>query len=359
MDDAIDVPRDRLIAISSGAAEKEIGVEGILKTLASLTDAIATLQGDMSWVREDLGVVHEVMENIAEHVSTMGRSGPEPDGVLQCAALEGTTWCTWRGEGSGDEHGNEHMTTSDQRGKKHAREENANPVLGGDAAATSILETEEPYMDEGMQLNIATSAEEGDTCDWYNEGNTSPAMWSPPGKQRGPLDVEEVDTQDEETQDMHMSIKCTQGAPREGPVSLWAGFESTVRLVAADAEDGGSGWVASRRERGGSGEYGPDAGPQIGTSEGRQHATFNLNFSPGRVRVAHAMHGRGESAAGKNSVVNTGGQMRGRGRGNARVRRPPAVDPRYHSTASTQTSRPTATCVLLLSFVSMEEHGEV
>ena len=92
-------------------------------------------------MREDLGVMHEVMENIAEHVSTMGTNAREVDGVREEGALEATTWCTWKGEASAGEHGDEHMNTSEHRGKKHAREEKANPVFGGHAAASSILET--------------------------------------------------------------------------------------------------------------------------------------------------------------------------------------------------------------------------
>ena len=206
-------------------------------------------------------------------------------------------------------------------------------------------------------MNIGTSAKDADMCDWYNEGNNSPGMWSPPSNQRGPTDVEEVE--DEETQDMHMTVECTQGARHEAPLYLWAGFESAVRQFPAAAEDRDGGWVPSKREQGGCAEYGANAAPQIGTSEGPQHATLNLNFSPGRVKDSNAVRVRGESAEGRNSVVNIGGQRRGTGRGTTRARRPAPVDPRFHSTASTPTSSPVDTCVLLFNFVSMQEHGKV
>ena len=131
----------------------------------------------------------------------------------------------------------------------------------------------------------------------------------------------------------------------------------------AAANDGHDGWVRSKRERGVCVEYGTNVGLQIGTSEGTKHAILNLNFSPWRVKEADAMHGRGDRAEQKNNVVNTGGQRRGSGRGTGRgttrIRRPPLVVPRFHSTASTRTSSPARKCILLLSFVSMQSYGKV
>ena len=69
-----------------------------------------------------------------------------------------------------------------------------------------------------MHINIASSAEDGDTGDWYNEENTLPGMWSLPGKQRGTSDVEEVAKDD--TQHMQMTVECTQARAPEPPLSF-------------------------------------------------------------------------------------------------------------------------------------------
>lgn len=124
MEDATDVNLDMLNAKSRSVAAIELVNEAIMMKLASLTKALATLQGDMSWVREDPGMVHEVMEKIGEHVSMMGKNRNEADGVREEGALEATTWCTWKGEASATKYG-------DDRTTNHARKKNTSTTRGG------------------------------------------------------------------------------------------------------------------------------------------------------------------------------------------------------------------------------------
>ena len=48
------------------------------------------MQGDMTWVQEDMGVVHEVMEKIAEHVSGFKKIANEEDGPREDVDLGGS-----------------------------------------------------------------------------------------------------------------------------------------------------------------------------------------------------------------------------------------------------------------------------
>ena len=54
------------------------------------------MQGDMTWVREDLGVVHEVMEKIAEHMSMMGQNPNDGEGAMEQGPGEESPWGAWR-----------------------------------------------------------------------------------------------------------------------------------------------------------------------------------------------------------------------------------------------------------------------
>ena len=77
------------------------------------------------------------------------------------------------------------------------------------------------------------------------------------------------------------------------------------------------------------------------TTAATGHAILNLNFPPERRTGAKTMRAMGGVAGNNVSVANMAGTSRGLGRrtgqGIGRVRRPPAVDPRFHTSASLQT----------------------
>ena len=85
-------------------------------------------------------------------------------------------------------------------------------------------------------------------------------------------------------------------------------------------------------------------GPVLLSAAATGHATLNLNFPPDTRTGADTMRAMGRVAGNNVSVANIVGTSkvlgRGTGRGIGRVRRPPPVDPRYHTSASLQTSIP-------------------
>ena len=72
------------------------------------------MQGDMTWVREDLGVVHEVMEKIAEHVSGFEKNTNEEDGPREDVDLGGSPWGSWRDAIKEPEHAKARATGMDK-----------------------------------------------------------------------------------------------------------------------------------------------------------------------------------------------------------------------------------------------------
>lgn len=59
-----------------------------VKKLEIVEKAIRTMQKDLTWVSEDLGVVHEVMENMVEHVSSQVKIMTEVDILGEKRSIE-------------------------------------------------------------------------------------------------------------------------------------------------------------------------------------------------------------------------------------------------------------------------------
>ena len=140
---------------------------------------------------------------------------------------------------------------------------------------------------------------------------------------------------------MELAVDCMQGGAVEAVLSLWADFTSIVSEVPTSDDDGDGGWVQTRREVNSCKEIEASKGPVLQSAAATGHATLNLNLPPERrigAKTVQAMRG---VALNNISVVNMAGSSRGLGRGTGRgighVRRPPPVDPRYHTSASLQT----------------------
>ena len=68
--------------------------------LASLEKIMATLQNNMSCMKEDVGVVHKEMVKIGEHLSLTRNNAHDVADAQERGPLEATTWCTWTREGN-------------------------------------------------------------------------------------------------------------------------------------------------------------------------------------------------------------------------------------------------------------------
>jgi hypothetical protein len=90
-----DVVSDTLSNINCAIAAMGDAQHDIMQKLDIIEKGIRNMQGDMTWVREDLGVVHEVMEKIAEHVSGFEKNANEDDGPRDDVDLRGSPWGSW------------------------------------------------------------------------------------------------------------------------------------------------------------------------------------------------------------------------------------------------------------------------
>ena len=156
-----------------------------------------------------------------------------------------------------------------------------------------------------------------------------------PCKQKRVHNAEDVVFQ--ESQQLEMTCPGTELRTPASCRSMWSDFTNAVRdwpAPTAEAIARGEGWVSAKRGRGLSPEHRIEqrrGGKDLDVGE---HDTLNLNLSPETHTATEMPQGRGRDAPSKNSSATNNFGGKGSGRGTARARRPPAVQPRFHSPVS-------------------------
>jgi hypothetical protein len=118
---------------------------------------------------------------------------------------------------------------------------------------------------------------------------------------------------------------------------MWADFTDAVRdwpAPTVEAIGRGEGWVSAKRGRGLSPEHRKEQRRGGKDLDVGGHSTLNLNLSPEFHTATEMPQGIGRDAPSKNSTATNNFGGKGSGRGTTRARRPPAVQPRYHSPVS-------------------------
>ena len=136
---------------------------------------------------------------------------------------------------------------------------------------------------------------------------------------------------EDNTQHMEMLEQGTQGHSQAPGKSMWEDFTCAVRNLPACEARGGSTedrLPCRRRDQGQRSHMGLEEVPKTFGMEIPANVDLKLNLAPEKHNKGDAVRGRGRSPAGRR------GMSRGSGRGTGRMRRPPAVQPRHHLTAS-------------------------
>ena len=321
-----DAGADVMQDIKRYMANMEATATYIVEKLASLEKAVMAAQEDMVWVRADQTVVHEVVENLVEHVSTLNPTVVEVEGVAKGDASPVCAWGNWEQPA-------------------HAKEGDPADSMGAGRGShetyvldTEIQETQAMDMNPTLDGNITSLADEDGVAEWYENRAGSPACWSPKGTQ--PRRQEADDPVEDGCEQMEMTL----AGPEVGTVApgglVWEAFKSTMRDMQAPVHGGrddNGGWIRSKRGREGTSELGAvkNVGPTVEAMA--SHANLNLNLSPENLTSHDAMQGKGSNVAQAARGTGSRGRGRGSGRGTGRVKRPPPVNPRYRSMASAQT----------------------
>ena len=94
-DSASDVWMEGLADIKSCMGTLDATQNAIVSQLASLEKVVLSVQEDVTWLRGDVRVLHEVVEKMADYVSMMNNTVAEVDGVHIHRSPEGPPWGKW------------------------------------------------------------------------------------------------------------------------------------------------------------------------------------------------------------------------------------------------------------------------
>lgn len=326
---------DRVEDMQCSIAALDATQNVIVDKLAALEKLVTCVHEDMTWVRGDMLVVHEIVEKLAEYVSTLSNNGTTAEGVPEQRSPSVSPWGTWKDDAHGKAvEGAETTRIAEDEGNHMEDEDHSDMQVGRDADS-AIRETQMFDINNSMHGNITSLAEEGDGFERY-ENRERGRIISPRRGQKTRRDEEE-DAIDLGSDQMEMTMGGTQSGT-EGPGrSIWTEFASTMKDIRGPVVGGGEtseGWVQSKRGRGSTTERGGRESTETLAPQMSSRSSLNLNDPPDNVGRGDGMSGRGLNAAsiGRGSCGRAGGRASGRGAG--RGKRPPPVQPRYRSMAS-------------------------
>ena len=321
-------------------AALETGQNVIVQKLAGLEKLLSTVGEDVSWVRGDVGVLHEVVEKLADYVSKFSNTVAVVDGVPEQPSPPMSAWGTWRSEEHAKEGERAGRTTFVEERALEVEEERSHTPMYEDADS-SILETQMFDVNTDMHTSIISLADEGEHGAWYKDHEGRPAVTPPPANQTG------VELQDDAVEAGCTQMELTTDGLQTGTQApggyIWSLFTSTIRGLPAPVVGEGKtseGWVQSKRGRASGSEVAGKERMQSMSTNSEEHTNFNLNLSPENVERMDSMQGRGINVAGSGRGWGSRGGGRGAARGTGRVKRPPVVQPRYRSKARFPTQHP-------------------
>ena len=291
----------RLENIQSSIVGMNAKQSDIVEKLASLEKVVMAMQKDTTWVREDLAVVHEVMEKLCDHVCELSKTRTEPDGVGERRSPDVSPWGTWKDDATMNEREEAGITTNMEEAVLCLGDEEPSHIRGGQEAACSIRETQMHDMYSGMHVNTTTSMDDGRMGRWYENRATSPGLCSPPRKQT--RRTTEEPAVDEEVEQVDVTVDDTQLRTEAPRLAMWVDFKDTLKDIPGHGSvgsDGEEGWVRAKRARDRvTDQGGVCKSMPTGTAQA-SHGNLNLNFSPEKVHGGDDMRGRG--GRGRNSM---------------------------------------------------------
>lgn len=317
-------------------------LSSIVDKLSALEKVVATVQEDTLWVRGDVRVVHEVVEKLADYVSMLSDTVAVVEGVPGHKPQSVSAWGGWKEDAQALDRGGTEPPAIAEDVDIHVCDEDGSAMHVGHDGDIAIQETQMYENLNTIPQETMTLAGELGAGGWGKTNGAGHAL-SPPTEDPTAGDDGEDPVLAGCTQ-MELTIDCTQSGTQAPGRSIWQDFTSTVRDMPGRSEGGGNsidGWVQSKRGRPSSSNVGGSEGAQSVLEQMAGNTNLNLNLSPENPDTMHTMRGGGLNPPTSGRGPGSRGGGRGGGRGTGRVKRPPAVQPRYSTQASSHTANST------------------
>lgn len=326
---------DGLASLNAAIATFSKGQAIVVEKLSLLEKIVGTVQFDMTWVRDDMKGVHHAMEKMSNHVCDLQAATTEVERFKEQVLVDANAMDTWERQGH----------AQDIRKAPSVSNSHGEQLCGNDAVpyCNTGLNEVGSYIEEtqAFENNVETYMNRMSPVggprerEWRHANVLSPELGSPPCQQTRARIVEEP--LEEESQYIEMSCQSSQLQTQVPGQSMWADFTAAVRdwQAPTPAENGREkGWVTTKKGRWDAMDYRKDRATTTITPEVEGHGALNLNLPPEKQNTPAAAWVSGGNAP---SSSNVGASKKGgieTARGTARPKRPPAVEPRFHTPVS-------------------------
>ena len=317
--------------VTGGIAALCRGQGILMEKMTYLEKIVGTVQFDMTWVRDDMKLVQQVMEKYNQHVGAASDAAADVDRLKGQLPVDGSPLRAWKGKQHVEDMPRPPSVISTLVEMACGGEELAdcNVDMGN---AGQFSEETLAFVKSPGTIKKTQDVPNTGRRDWGYVLTSSPDMGTPACQQaRASIEKEAMQ---EDTQEMEMSCQSTQPQTNATGRSIWSDFAYAVRDWPPSAAGGTyteEGWMGSQKGRWDSPDYGNDipgafSGPML-----EEHGTVNLSTpmqKPGRTPTIRGVAEPAPFTSIGDTSKNIG---TGTWRGTAPAKRPPAARPRYHN----------------------------
>lgn len=322
------------VAIASIAKTQAIMIE----KLTLMERAVATVQFDMMWLRDDLKEVHNVMDNIAGHVCDLGDATTEVDALHEQVSVDANMRQAYTEKGNDEDCAKGPSVSTSPGEEVGVQDVDRQCKDARNDTGTFIEETQSFENIVNTHMTRLSSPDGAREREWGSTRHAPLALCSPP--RQSIRESIEANLFQEESHPIEMSCPSSQLQTPLSGRSMWKDFAAAVRdwpppppVQNARAE----GWVSTKKGRWDTIVYGEERVNTVNEANVEPQTALNLNMPPEKYVTMEGSR-RGWDVAPSKTIVESS-KNGGNGRGTTRGRRPPAVQPQYHRTVSCGNTR--------------------
>lgn len=170
-----------LVDIRNNIAVMGSAHDAILENIASVAKVVMALHADVTWLRTDIGVVHEVLDKLAENVGEQPKTTAEVLGVRQHGSPKTTVWGIWDEAMHTIEHEGATRTHVVEDERQFQHDDPLSHIAPAPESMHCISETQLHHSSEPVHISDPTLSKRAAT-ECYEAQETPPAIWSPAEK---------------------------------------------------------------------------------------------------------------------------------------------------------------------------------